>query len=52
LRLSGNLSSAIRVFVLGHFQGQMVDNSARLIANTQFPPGPEKSPQANGRALP
>jgi predicted DNA-binding ribbon-helix-helix protein len=52
LRLSGNLSSAIRVFVLGHFQGQMADNSARLIASTQLPPGTEKSPQANGSAPP
>jgi predicted DNA-binding ribbon-helix-helix protein len=38
LRLSGNLSSAIRVFVLGHFQGQMANNSVRMIANTQLPP--------------
>ena len=52
LRLSGNLSSAIRLFVLGHFQGQMADNSVALIADTRLPQPTEKSPGANGSALP
>jgi predicted DNA-binding ribbon-helix-helix protein len=52
LRLSGNLSSAIRVFVLGHFQGKMADNSTALIADTQLPQRTEKAQEANGSALP
>jgi predicted DNA-binding ribbon-helix-helix protein len=52
LRLSRNLSSAIRVFVLGHFEGKMADNSRAPIADTQLPQRTEKSPEANGSALP
>ena len=47
-RLNGNLSSAIRLFVLDHYQSQTTDTSAMRGANIQQP---HQSSQANGSGL-
>jgi predicted DNA-binding ribbon-helix-helix protein len=48
-RLNGNLSSAIRVFVLDHYQKHTSGISANRLADIGLQPG--ESPQANGGGL-
>ena len=48
-RLNGNLSSAIRVFVLDHYQKLTLGVSANRLADVGLQQG--ESPQANGSGL-
>ena len=49
-RLNGNLSSAIRLFVLGHYRGEPARNAAARGADIQVPQGEHQAPQGNGNA--
>jgi predicted DNA-binding ribbon-helix-helix protein len=53
-RLDGNLSSAIRLFVLGHFRAQISDASTdRVVAGVDMPQirqGGRRSKHTNGRS--